>query len=228
MISLESYTDRMNEKQAEIYYLSGPTHEAVEKNPLVEIFKKKDIEVLFCLDPIDEFALPGLIEFKGKKIISADQADLSKISDIKSGESEKEQSISDEKLKAFEKLTRRIKNILGDKIEDARVSERLVGSPAVLISSSGAMSSQMEKIMQMVNKDVKPLPKVLEINPRHSLIKDMLKMYENNPKDVMLTKIVNGLFSTVLLLDGVVTDPHTIVNDIQELMTQAAKTYNKT
>jgi len=227
MISLETYTTRMRENQDDIYFLSGPTQESVEQNPLVEIFRKKDIEVLFCLDPIDEFALPGLIEFKGHKIISADQADLSKLEKIQSTESDKEKSISVEKRKAFEKLARRIKNILGDRIEDASLSERLVGSPAVLVSSSKVMSSQMEKIMQMMNKDAKPLPKILEINPRHSLIKDMLLMYEKNPKDVMLTRIVNSLFSTVSILDGIVNEPQAVVKDIQDMMTQTAKIYSK-
>ena len=86
LISLQTYVDRMQENQDEIYFLSGPSREALQSNPNMEIFKAKDIEVFYCFDPIDEFALPGLLEYKNKKIISVDQVDLSKLSSIPSND----------------------------------------------------------------------------------------------------------------------------------------------
>lgn len=223
LISLKTYVDRMPEKQDEIYFLSGTSREALDNNPGMEIFKANDIEVIYCFDPIDEFVLPGLIEFKGKKILSVDQADPSKLSEIAPEEKKKTKKESDKDVKELEKLTRRIKNILGDKVEDVRLSERLVDSPAVLVSSDKTMSKQMEKIMQMVNKDAKPIPKIMEINTTHPMIKNLLKIYKKNAKDRILTKIVNSLFDSVLLLDGAVADPHDMAVSMQELLSETAK-----
>jgi len=225
IISFDTYIDRMHEKQEEIYFLSGSSREALESNPVVEIFKSKGIEVLYCFDPVDEFVLPGLMDFKEKKIISVDQADTSKLSEIDAEESKKEKTISDEKVKDLEKLTRRMKNILGDKVEDVKLSERLVDSPAVLVAAQKGMSSQMEKIMHMVNQDARLSPKILEINKKHPMIHQMLTIYKNNAQDQVLTQIVNNLYNSVLLLDGSSEDPHTIAKGVQELLSEITKMY---
>ena len=115
-----------------------------------------------------------------------------------------------------------MKDILGGKVEDVRVSERLVDSPAVLVSKDGAMSSQMEKIMHMVNKDVKLAAKVMEINPVHTLIRDMDALYRRDAKDPRLETLVKSLFASVQLLDGTLEDPHAMASAIQAALTQSA------
>ncbi|MFC1502423.1 molecular chaperone HtpG [bacterium] len=227
LISLQTYVDRMSEKQEEIYFLSGPSREALEKNPTMDLFKAKDIEVLYSFDAIDEFVLPGLMQFQEKNIVSADQSDPGKLEAIQSKEGKKEKKISDADLKDLEKLTRRIKNILGDKVEDVRLSDRLVGSPAVLVGSEKGMSKQMEKIMQMVNQEAAITPKILEINKHHGMIKNLVQIYKANAKDRMLTKIVNNLYDSVLLLDGAVPDPHEMATEMQDLLTETAKLYSQ-
>lgn len=224
LISLQEYVDRMPEKQDEIYYLYGPTREALEKNPTLEIFKANDVEVLYSYDPIDEFVLPGLMNFDGKKIVSTDQADLSKIEALEEDETKKKK-ISEDERKDLEKLTRRMKNILGEKVEDVRLTDRLVDSPAALVASDKTMSKQMEKIMQMVNTEAKPTPKVLEINEKHAMTRQMHKMYSANPKDRILTKLVNNLFISTQLLDGTITDPQDMAGLLQDLLTETAKMY---
>lgn len=226
LIDLKTYVDRMKKDQQEIYFLSGPSREDLENNPTLEIFRKNDIEVLYCYDPVDEFVLPGLFEFQDKKIISADQADLSQIEKFSTGE-EKPKEMSSTKRKELEKLTRRMKNILGDKVEDVVLSDRLIDSPAMLIGTNKQMSKQMEKIMQMVNKEVKPAPKKMEINKNHALINKMLAIYKNNANDTLLTKLVNNLYTSVLLLDGNITDTHEMVDHLQNLMKETANMYTK-
>jgi molecular chaperone HtpG len=225
IVSLETYIDRKQEKQEEIYYLSGPNREALENNPTIEIFKKKNIEVIYCFDPIDEFALPGLMDFKEKKIISADQVDLAKLDQVPSEEKDEKakKKTTKKEDKDYDNLARRIKDILGDKVEDVKISERLVDSPAVLIGS--AMSSQMEKIMAMYEQSNKSKPKVMEINKNHGMIKNMLFVYKQDVNDPVLAKAANNLFNSVLLIDGVVSDPHEMASGIQEAVSEMVNLY---
>ena len=227
-ISLDTYIERMQEKQDTIYFLSGTSREALESNPALEIFKSKDIEVLYCLDPVDEFVLPGLIEYREKKILSADQADLKTLQDVTSSEAagEKRAESSADK-KSMENLARRIKDILGNKVETVRISERLIDSPAVLVGKDSAMSSQMEKIMHMVNKDMQLTPKVMEINAEHPIILNMLTIYNNNPKDPILEKAAHSLFHSVLLLDGALDDIQDMASGIQALLSETTNLYLK-
>ncbi len=226
LIDLKTYVERMGENQEEIYFLSGPSREDLDNNPTLEIFRKSDIEILYCYDPVDEFVLPGLYEYEQKKIISADQADLSKIEKLISTD-KKKKDVSSAKHKELEKLSRRMKNILGDKVEDVLLSDRLIDSPAMLIGINKQMSKQMERIMQMLNKESKPIPKKMEINKNHPLINKMLDIYNKNPKDALLTKLVNNLYTSVMLLDGGITDTHEMVENLQNLLKETANLYTK-
>jgi len=225
LISLETYANRMHAKQEQIYFLSGPSRQALDANPAMEIFKAKDIEVLYCYDPIDEFVLPGLITFKDKMLTSIDQVDLKKLQDIPTLErKEKSHTPPVVNRKDADKLARRMKDILGNRVESVRLSERLVESPAVLVSANRALSGQMEKIMHLFNQEIPVTPKILEINPDHALIGDMVAIYRKDAKDPLLTKLVEALFTSVLLLDGTIDNPQTLSRHIQDLISEFAKT----
>ena len=127
----------------------------------------------------------------------------------------------------MENLARRIKDILGNKVETVRISERLIDSPAVLVGKDSAMSSQMEKIMHMVNKDMQLTPKVMEINAEHPIILNMLTIYNNNPKDPILEKAAHSLFHSVLLLDGALDDIQDMASGIQALLSETTNLYLK-
>ena len=233
LISLQTYVDRMKDKQDSIYYLSGQSREVIEKNPVMEIFKSKDIEVLYLYDPVDEFVMSGLYDYKEKKFASADQADISSLEKIEKTEDEAKDKEKDEKEaaepaeKEMETLARRIKDILGDRVEDVKVSKRLVDSPAVLVSSNPGMSAQMQKMMFSLNKSATIPKKVMEINPKHPLIKNFLTIYGKDPKDAYLEKTVNRLFESVLLLDGYLTEPYKMVEGVQELLAESTEMYVK-
>ncbi len=227
LTSLKEVVERMPEPQDEIYYLSGPSKEAIEKNPNLEIFKSKDIEVLYCYDPVDEFALPGLLEYENKQLVSVDQANITKLGQFP----DKSDSAKEQKEPASNRdltnLARRIKESLGDKVEDVTLSERLVDSPAVLVSSSTGMSAQMEKIMHMMDQNATPSKKVMEINRSHPLILNLLEVYKKDAKDPFLDKVSKTLFDSVVLLDGFLTDPHSMASDIQEILSQSSELYIK-
>ncbi len=225
LISLQTYLSRMPEQQEEIYYISGSGRDTVSRNPILEIFRAKNIEVLYCYEPIDEFVLPGLMEYKGKKIKSADQADLkalSKVADVASEEAK----VSYDK-KELDKLARRIKDILADKVEEVRISERLVDSPAVLVGTDAMMSHQMQKIMMHLQQKVDLPKRNMEINPRHPLIQSMLHMYSKDAHDPFLVRISQRLFDSVQWLDGYVGDPQATATGLQELLLDVSNMYLK-
>lgn len=224
LVSLSEYIERMKEKQDKIYYLSGPSRAAIEKNPSMEIFKAREVEVLYLYDPVDEFVMTGIFDYRDKKFQSADQADLSELP-AKTTEDKATEEIPAEQKKELETLARRIKDILGDKVEDVRLSERLVASPAVLVSHDPAMSAHMQKMMYFLHKDVNIPRKILELNGRHRLIQHLQVIYQKNPIDPYLTKVVERLFESVLLLDGYLKDPHEMVDGIQELLADSSEMY---
>lgn len=227
LVSLDTYVDRMLTDQEEIYYISGPDRKSVEKNPALEIFKAKDIEVLYCYDPIDEFALPGLFNHKEKNIVSADQVDLTKLEKIPNKESDKKDKKKPTKKdeKDLDKLARRIKDILGDKVEDVKLSDRLVNSPAVLVSQG--ISSQMEKMMHLYQPDAPSKPKIMEINKTHPLIFNLLTIYKKDSKDHMLETVAFNLFNSAALLDGTINDPQTMAANIQSMISETLGLYTK-
>lgn len=228
LVSLDTYVERMLTDQEEIYYISGPDRKTIENNPALEIFKAKDIEVLYCYDPIDEFALPGLFNYKEKHIISADQVDLKKLEKIpnKETDDEKRQKKTTKKdEKDLDKLARRLKDILGNKVEDVKLSDRLVNSPAVLVSQG--MSSQMEKMMHIYTPDKPPKPKVMEINKMHPLIHNLLTIYKKDAKDHILETAAFNLFNSAALLDGTIVDPQLMATTIQNMIAETLHLYTK-
>ncbi|MDZ7332366.1 MAG: molecular chaperone HtpG [candidate division KSB1 bacterium] len=230
LCSLDDYIGRMKEGQKEIYYISGANRETIARDPHLEIFRKKNIEVLYLYDPIDEFVFSGMGQYKEKRLVSADQADLKALEEIKAEAAPEDQTKEELKKKSrrdLEKLCTRIKNILGDRIEEARLSERLIDSPAVLVSKDTGMSSQMQKILHVIQKDTPPLKKILEINGTHPLILNLLAIFKKDPKAEYLTRAVEQLFYSVQLQDGFITDPHSVVSGMQSLLKDATEWYMK-
>jgi len=164
-ISLAQYVTEMKEKQEEIYYLSAETVEQAEMSPHIEGFKARDIDVIVLSDPIDEFWIPLVPDFEGKKFKSASRGAL----DLDKFESE-----NSEKKKAdpskFDLLIARIKTNLGEKISDVRLSSTLTESPVCLVADEGGMDIQMERLMKAHNRDFQGAPRILEINPDHELV----------------------------------------------------------
>lgn len=230
LCSLDDYISRMKDGQKEIYYVSGANREAVERDPHLEIFKRKGVEVVYSYDPIDEFVFSGIAEFKQKKLVSADQADLKVLQEIKSEDEEKDKAKNEIKKKdrrELEKLCTRIKNILGDRVEEVRLSDRLIDSPAVLISKETGMSAQMQKILQVINKETPSVKKSMEINGAHELILNMFLIFKNEPTDPYLSKAVEELYHSIQLQDGFVLDPHKLVAGMQSLLQDATGWYIK-
>ncbi len=211
VISLQDYVGRMKENQKEIYYSSGPNREAILSNPHIEIFKNKGIEVLCLIDPIDELVINSIGKYKDFSFRSIENADAKALENIKNNErksEEKKEELSKDDKKHFSSLLAKMKKILGDKVEDVVESQRLVESPACLVSINDGLTSTMEKILRMTNKEIQPSKKRLEINPNNKLISNLLEVFKKDSNDEIIKEVTEQLYYISLLNDGELTDSH--------------------
>jgi molecular chaperone HtpG len=233
LTSLADYIARAKEGQKEIYYISGQSREAVELNPHFEIFKKKGIEVLYLYEPIDEFALEAVGEFEKFKLKAAETADLKSLDDFADTATDDEtpvEELSKDESESLDELLKKIKDTLGEKITEVRLSGRLTSSPACLVSPDGTMSSHMQKIMRLVGggdkEDAVPA-KVMEINGDHPLVRNMIAIFHADKDDPYLRTCIEQLYESSLLLEGYLSDPHKMVNRINELLEQSSGWYKE-
>ncbi|NDV18092.1 molecular chaperone HtpG [Pseudodesulfovibrio sp. JC047] len=224
--SFAEYISRAKEGQKEIYYAYGPSREALGLSPYLEVFRKKGLEVLYLYEPIDEFVMDAQRDFDGFTLISAEHADVSKLDQFESLEKEeKPEALSDEQKSSLDKLLVRIKDVLGDGVTEVKASSRLSDSPVCLSNPDGNVTSSMDKIMRVMSKDASIPKKILEINPDHVLVRNMLTIFEKNEADPFIDQAANQLFESALLLEGYLTDPHALVGRVQELLTQSSGWY---
>merc|ERR1711896_84902 len=201
MISLKEYVDRMKEGQNDIYYITGESIAQVSSSPFLENLRKKGLEVLYMVDPVDEYAVQQLKEFDGKKLKSVTKEGL----DI----ADEDEKKALEELKAeFEPLTKLMKEVLGDKVEKVVISDRMADSPCVLTTSEYGWSANMERIMKaqalrdnsmtsyMVSK------KTMEVNPKHSIMTELKKKAAADKSDKTVKDLIWLLFDTSLLTSG--------------------------
>ncbi len=219
--SLVEYVERMGEGQEDIYYINGPNRAAIEAGPYVEMFNKKDIEILYTMEPIDDFVLNHLGEFEGKKLVSADRADL----DLsKSGESEADEDKS-EKLsnEAGDDLVTWLKKNLGDKVADVIESKRLVDSPAMIVNPDGFMTSSMERIMaaSRMEKGLAPeaSKKNLEINLASPLIKQLAELVKKD--ESFASDVAAQIYDNAMIQAGLVVDPMVMVERNYKILNKA-------
>ncbi len=220
-ISLADYVERMAEGQEEIYYINGPNRAAIEAGPYVEMFSKKDIEIIYTMEPIDDFVLNHLGEFDGKKLVSADRADL----DLSKSGDDKDADDTAEKLgdDASGELVTWLKKTLDDKVADVLASKRLVDSPAMIVNPDGHMTSSMERIMAASRMEKGLAPdankKNLEINLASPLIKQLADLAKSD--ESFAADVAAQIYDNAMIQAGLVVDPMVMVERNYKILNKA-------
>ena len=228
--SLQEYVDRMKSGQKEIYYLSGSSREAILNNPHLELLRKKGMEVLFLYEPVDEFVLQAVGSYQEHTFKAAEHVNPDDLKDVaaeEESETEEQPELSLEENKQLDELLGRMKQRLGERVTEVRRSQRLNQSPACLVNPDGSMSSQMQKIIHMMQKDDSIPKQILEINPDHALTRNMLAIYGSNPQDPFLDKATDQLFEAALLQTGYLPDPHSLVTRSFDILADASRWYTQ-
>merc|ERR1711975_147410 len=207
-ISLDKYLDRMQESQESIYYMSGDNMEVMKKAPALQVFKKKDVEVLMLSDHLDEPCIQKLADYEGKKFVSIQKAD------VKLDETEEEK-------KRFSKLKDMYKPLTD------WWKEKLTDSPVVVVTSQFGYSAQQEKVMKaqaFQNKDQISMMagrKTLEVNPNHPVVVDLLAKVKADKEDATAIDTAQVLFQTALIESGdEIADPSALVSRVYRLMSK--------
>ncbi len=207
-VPISDYVARMPEEQKEIYFISAPNREASLSSPYYEGLKAKGFEVLFLHDPWDEFVMDHLREFDGKKLVAAERAEIALDAT--------EKKLDDD---ATTGLTAFVKESLGEKIGEVRISARLVDSPAVLVESDKNMTSSMRRILKNMNRGADmPFKHDLEINPNHPMLVGLSTARESRPE--VAKQVVEQIYDNALISAGLLEDPQAMLKRINSLLEQ--------
>jgi molecular chaperone HtpG len=219
MTSLDDYVGRMNDAQPGIYYITGESKRAVETSPFLEKLKKKGYEVIFMVDPIDEYAVQQLKEFEGKKLISATKEGLDMADD------EEEKKAFQEAKAKTEPLCKLMKEVLDDKVEKVVVSNRLADSPCCLVTGEYGWTANMERIMKAqalrdtTQSAYMSSKKTMEINPTNSIVVALREKAQADQSDKTVKDLIWLLYDTSLLTSGFsLEEPATFASRIHRLV----------
>ncbi len=218
--TLDEYVERMSENQDDIYYVVADDYGSGSRSPHLDLFRQRGIEVLYFTHPVDAMLPVGLVDFKGRKLVSVDSAELD-LAEV--GEAAEAEEATQDALEAdsFDALTERVKATLGGRVSDVRGSKTLVGSPARLVSEDDSSNRYMFRINRLLDQDYELPVKALELNRRHPLMHNLSGMIADGGDAELIDAVVEQVFETALLQDGIHPDPSSMAERLTLLM-QAA------
>jgi molecular chaperone HtpG len=211
-LSLQKYVDNMIEKQEKIYYITADSYISAKNSPHLELFNKKNINVLLLSDRIDEWMMNYLIEFEGKKFQSISKEDSS----IQTFSEEKKIKNTDLPKNIIEFL-KKVKKHLGNQVKDVRITYRLTETPCVVLSDSNEMTTQMAKLFSAAGQSVPELKYIFEINPEHALIKKICSIQNETQFKEWITLLLE---QALLSEKGSLENPHQFISRMNNLLLQ--------
>ena len=217
--SLDEYVERMSENQDDIYYVVADDYSSGSRSPHLDAFRQRGIEALYFTHPVDAMLPMGLTDFKGHKLVSVDSAELD-LADVGDASEAEAKSAAPLEVDSFAALQARVKATLGGRVSDVRESKTLVGSPARLVSEDESANRYMFRINRLLDKDYELPVKALELNPRHPLMHNLSGLIGSGD-DALIDAVVEQVFETALLQDGIHPDPSSMAERLTLLMEAA-------
>ncbi len=210
-VSLSDYVGRMKEKQEKIYYVIADSHLAAKNSPLLEVFRKKDIEVLLLSDKVDEYLVAHLTEFEGKTLQSIAKGSLEDLGEENKEETEKQE-------KEYSDYLKKMQEVLKDQVKEVRLSSRLVDSPSCVVFDESGMSGHMQRLLQQAGQAAPESKPILELNPEHPLINKV----KAETDDARFNRWANLMLSQALLAEGEqLKDPAAFVKGMNALLLES-------
>lgn len=216
-VPLAEYTSRMVEGQKEIYYILGTDPTAIANSPHLDPFRARGIEVLYMADPFDGFMMQALHEFEGKNFRNVDDPKLELPGVIKTGE----ETAAAVDAGDFTQVLARFKQVLGDRVTEVREAKMLTDSPARLVSPHAGFERDMQRVRRLIEQDYKVPPKILELNRRHPLIKNLAGLIASQPAAPIIETAIELLFDNLLLVEGLHPNPASMAPRIRAVLEEA-------
>ncbi len=219
LVSLDEYVDRAVEGQKQVYFLGGADRAAIERNPNLEVFRKRNLEVLYLTDPADEFVLSHVGKFRDMEIVSIDAADL----ELPECDEEEEKPEDQPDAANFGKVLKLFQEALGDQVQDVRKSERLTESACCLVNPDGGMSTQMQKILQLNAPGFEMSKMILEVNPGAPLIRRLCEIVPNDDNADFIKDCGAQLYANALVVAGLAPRADEMADRVERFMLELAR-----
>ncbi len=214
-VSLDDYISRMQDKQDKIYYVTADSYIAAKNSPHLEIFRKKGIEVILLKDRVDEWLVSHLTEYGDKKLVSVARGDL----DLGDMENEQEKEQQEKAETEYESVLKQVKEILGDRIKEVRLTHRLTTSPACIVADENDMNANMQRIMESLGQSVPEAKPIFELNPTHAIVERL----RSEADDDRFSEWTNILFDQAILAEGGhLKNPAEFVQRLNKLLLELA------
>jgi molecular chaperone HtpG len=220
-VTLAEYTGRMAANQQDIYYVVADDFSAARRSPHLDAFRQRGIEVLYFADPVDALLPMSLNDYNGHALRAVDDAsiDLTDIGELTTPENSPEPLATD----SVTSLIDRVKQVLGERVSGVKESRTLVGSPARLVSEEAGGSRHMYRINRLMDRDYELPVKTLELNPRHTLMHNLSHMLASQPDNPLINTVIEQVFETALLQEGLHPDPASMAERLTALMEAATR-----
>jgi len=226
LISLPDYVSRMPDDQEQIYYHTGTDLRTLERSPNLEAFTSRGLEVLYLVDPVDEFVLNHLARFEEKELVSIDSTEArlpeSDPAQDRTEEAGTEQTDDPEVPAGFDRVVELIRESLGDQVEDVSQSDRLTSSACCLVSPEGAPSAQLQKILSQTSEEFSGVKRIFQLNPNHPLVLRLCELSPNSDHDAFIQNCGSQLYANAMLMEGLLPDVHSTADRITGFMQELA------